>query len=145
MAAGCLTSSGRTLCTSRDVQAWAQALQEQEAAIDLLLMSQAPGAADQARIAAMVEQSDIARTSQMSTARSQVMAYARAVDLSHCVTSLWEGRGNVSQAKTNGTKNGKTKSAVPDTLKKPLHSTLVLVAVGLAAGLVGFVLRSARG
>jgi len=149
MAAGCPTWFGLNVCTSEDVQAWAQALEEQEAAIDSLLVSQAPGAADQARIAAMAEQADIARTSGLGSPKSQVMAYARAVDLSHCVVSLWEGRGEVlepvTNGSTNGTQNGTTKPAVPDTPKKPPGTTAILVAVGLAAGLVAFVLRGGRG
>ena len=150
MSAGCPTWFGINVCTSEDVQAWAQALEDQEAAIDSILVSQAPGAADQARIAAMAEQADIARTSGLGSPKSQVMAYARAVDLSHCVVSLWEGRGEVLKPENNGatkgTKNGKTtKPAVPDTPKKPPGTTAILVAVGLAAGLVAFVLRGGRG
>ena len=149
MAAGCPTWFGINVCTAEDVQAWAQALEEQEAAIDAILQSQAPAAADQARIAAMAEQADIARTSGLGSPKSQVMAYARAVDLSHCVVSLWEGRGEVlepvTNESTNGTQNGKTKPAVPDTAKKAPGTTAILVAVGLAAGLVAFVLRGGRG
>lgn len=153
MAAGCPTWFGVNVCTSEDVQAWAQALEEQEAAIDSILVSQAPGAADQARISAMAEQADIARTSGLGSPKSQVMAYARAVDLSHCVVSLWEGRGEVIEPKNkpkNGTKNGTKKGgttapAVPDTSKKPSGTTAILVAVGLAAGLVALVLRGGRG
>ena len=149
MAAGCPAWFGLNVCTSEDVQAWAQALEEQEAAIDSILVSQAPGAADQARIAAMAEQADIARTSGLGSPKSQVMAYARAVDLSHCVVSLWEGRGEVlepvTNGSTNGTQNGNTKPAVPDTPKKPPGTTAILVAVGLAAGMVAFVLRGGRG
>lgn len=149
MAAGCPTWFGLNVCTGEDVQAWAQALEEQEAAIDSILVSQAPAPADQARIAAMAELADIARTSGMGSPKSQVMAYARAVDLSHCVVSLWEGRGEVLKPATNGSTNGKqngtTKPAVPDTPKTKPGTTAILVAVGLASGLIAFVLRGGRG
>jgi len=150
MSDGCPSIFGFNICTSEDVRAWASALDDQQSLIDQILISQAPSSSDQVRISAMEQQAEAARTSGMGSPRSQVSAYAEAVDLAQCVITLWEGRGDVLRPSNpsdepQGSDPRIVLPEAPPEIQKSGYPKKLILAVGVFSAVLAFILRGRRG